>query len=263
MTRPGIAKTDPSKAAKEYPSLNAVTVVTARNTAGTNWGHWPECRLGLSLPRQALRSAPLDGVRTVHRARCPNLQERINRALDVTRGMGRTIDSLMKLARLKGGIDETDPTLYDPEQVVRQLVAAEQERTGAQHRLEISRSDPGVMLHGDASLFEVLTSILIENAFRHTPAGGRISIAMTLQDDAFFTLTISNDAPDFDPSDAERIFRPFQRGKNTSVNSPGAGLGLALAKEIAYRIGATLELSAAMKVVTFELKLGGARSADR
>lgn len=183
-----------------------------------------------------------------------NLRERITRALEVTSEIRHTIESLMELARLKGGIDPIDPVEYDPGEIVRQLVRAEQERTGRRHQVEFSATTSPCTILGDARLFRILTSIMVENAFRHTTAGGRIWIGMGQQGDQF-SLNVSNEA-DFDPSDSERIFRPFQRGKNTSVNSPGAGLGLALAKEISQRLEATLKVSLqGDSVVSFELKL--------
>lgn len=183
-----------------------------------------------------------------------NLRERITKALEVTSEIRHTIESLMELARLKGGIDQIDPVEYDPAEIVLQLVEAEQERTGEWHRVELPQTIPETTILGDARLFRILASIMMENAFRHTAVGGRIWIGMEMQGD-HFALSVSNEA-DFDPADSERIFRPFQRGKNTSVNSPGAGLGLALAREISQRLDATLEVSFKDdSVVSFEVKL--------
>ncbi len=171
-----------------------------------------------------------------------NLRERIGRALDVTKEIRHTIEGLMQLARVKGGIDPIGHEPYDPMEIVRELVGPEDPAAGQTHPVKIhGRDDLGPVI-GDARLFRILVSILIENALRHGLPGAHIIISMDRHDHNFL-FDITNEVDAFDPSDAGRIFRPFQRGKNTSVNSPGAGLGLALAKEISQRIGAELEMS--------------------
>lgn len=186
-----------------------------------------------------------------------NLRERITRALGVAREMRHTVDSLMNLARLRGGIDEVAPAPFHPLPLIRSLVEQEQESASGQRQVELVLPDQVLTLHGDERLFGVLVSILIENAFRYTRDGGRIWIKADTVGEKLM-LNVANEARDFNPDDAERIFRPFQRGSNTSVNSAGAGLGLALAKEIAQRIGASLDLvwNGNDAVISFRLKLG-------
>jgi len=182
-----------------------------------------------------------------------SLNQRIRRALDVARDMRATVDSLMSLARLRGGIDEVERRPFDPIAVIRDLASAE-ELHQSPRLLTVTLPEQPSVLIGNERLFKVLVSILIENAFQHSPDGGRIWIHAEPRTDDL-VLTVANDARGFDPEDAERIFRPFQRGRRTSVNTGGAGLGLALAREIAQRLDISLELdwNEQTSVLTFRL----------
>ncbi|WP_035610742.1 HAMP domain-containing sensor histidine kinase [Haloferula sp. BvORR071] len=186
-----------------------------------------------------------------------NLLGRIQRAHEVVHQMHQTIEGLMQLARFRSRVDQAIVAPYQPVEVVRQLMVNHSHSEGPESRrqLKISAPSEDIRVAGDSRLFQVLASTLIENAFRHSPDNGRIDISMRTRSRDFI-LSIANDTDDFDPADSERLFRPFQRGKNTSVNSPGAGLGLALAKEISLCIGALLHLSSQKDgMVMFELTL--------
>lgn len=184
-----------------------------------------------------------------------SLNERISRALNVARDMRGTVESLMSLARLRGGIDEVDRQPFDPIAVIRDLAREEERHQGSRH-LAVTLPEKSSLVLGDERLFKVLVSILIENAFQHSPEGGRIWIEAKPGPEGII-LTVANDARSFDPEDTERIFRPFQRGRKTSVNTGGAGLGLALAREIAQRLDASLDLhwSEEKSVLTFQFML--------
>ncbi len=182
-----------------------------------------------------------------------DLHQRIGAALDVTREMKMTINTLMRLARLRGGIEELDAGLFHPGPVLLELLEAEARTTG--HRLQVAADgiDHSVRLKGDEGMFRMLASNLIENAFRYTPEDGEIRVDASAEGE--FVLDVANTRGDFKAEDAERIFRPFQRGGKVSVNAPGAGLGLALAKEIAGYLGGSLELLVDDRFLTFRVRM--------
>lgn len=182
-----------------------------------------------------------------------DLHQRIGAGLAVTREIKMTINTLMRLARLRGGIEKIDAGIFMAGAVLSNIL--ETEAKGVDRNLTVysDKIDRTIRLSGDEGMFRMLVSNLIENAFRYTPDGGEIWVETRIGEG--YVVEVSNDRGDFSDDDAERIFRPFQRGRRVSVNSPGAGLGLALAKEIAGYLGGKLELVLDASEVKFRVIL--------
>lgn len=116
------------------------------------------------------------------------------------------------------------------------------ERAGLGHRIEWKVPD-AAWVNGDDELFRILASILIENAIRYSPPGSAVVVAIT-NEGSQFLLQLQNEAQEDPRDDPERLFQPFQRGApRTSVNTPGAGLGLSLAREAAQALGGTVGMT--------------------
>jgi two-component system heavy metal sensor histidine kinase CusS len=75
---------------------------------------------------------------------------------------------------------------------------------------------------------------LLDNAVSHSPEGGTVhlSVAVTTGGRAI-DIAVEDEGPGVDEADLDRIFTPFWRGSNEESGAPGAGLGLAIAREIA------------------------------
>ncbi|MCW1883197.1 HAMP domain-containing histidine kinase [Luteolibacter flavescens] len=200
---------------------------------------------GIHAILEVAHSKPKDGE---------DLHRRIGSALAVTREIRVTINSLMSLARLRGGIDEMPALPYEPGPIVRSVLEAATSQPDHGLHLEVSYPAEKIVLNGDGGMFQIIVQNMVENAFRYTPRGGRILVSLGMQESCF-TLKVANSRGDLEAGDAERIFRPFERGRRVSVNAPGAGLGLPLAREIAYRLGGTLELEVGDKLATFTFRV--------
>jgi two-component system, OmpR family, sensor histidine kinase BaeS len=100
---------------------------------------------------------------------------------------------------------------------------------GVQLRTSVSPGTPQVMVDADR-IQEVLGSLL-DNALRHTPPGGAVTVAARPSGNprrAAAMITVADTGVGFPTSDSERILRRFTR----SPDSPGSGLGLTIAKAI-------------------------------
>lgn len=95
----------------------------------------------------------------------------------------------------------------------------------------------------DPLYLERLVGILVDNALRYTPRGGRVGISVTWDKGA--RLTVADSGIGVTKSDSVRVFERFYRGAVARGMAPmGNGLGLPIAQWIAKAHGATLELSA-------------------
>ncbi|MBV1774581.1 sensor histidine kinase [Burkholderiaceae bacterium DAT-1] len=100
--------------------------------------------------------------------------------------------------------------------------------------------DSPVHIEGNAGLLRELFANLLNNAVAYTPAGGEI--VLTQQCDAEqVVVTVSDTGPGIPPEEREAVFERFYRGA-LQANSLGCGLGLPIAREIARRHHARIEL---------------------
>ena len=84
----------------------------------------------------------------------------------------------------------------------------------------------------DARFVGRLLANLVDNAVRHTPAGGRVEIAVYREGPAV-RVEVMDTGEGIAPADLPRVFERFYRGeKSRSREHGGAGLGLAICKGI-------------------------------
>ena len=76
---------------------------------------------------------------------------------------------------------------------------------------------------------------LVQNAVRHTPAGGSVAIRAA-STDLGIELVVEDDGEGIAPELAEQVFEPFWRG-DSARTSKGSGLGLTLVKRIVEGLG--------------------------
>jgi two-component system sensor histidine kinase KdpD len=87
---------------------------------------------------------------------------------------------------------------------------------------------------------------LLENAARHTPAGGRILLGCRRHGDRL-EFRIEDDGPGVDPADLPFIFEKFYRGRDGATKGKGTGMGLAITRAILAAHGGGIEAESAPK----------------
>jgi signal transduction histidine kinase len=93
---------------------------------------------------------------------------------------------------------------------------------------------------GDPDAVARVVRILIDNALRYGPAGQSVTIETTCADGRA-GLAVSDRGPGIPPEEREHIFERFHRGRAAGSES-GFGLGLAIGRELAERMGGALRL---------------------
>jgi len=88
-------------------------------------------------------------------------------------------------------------------------------------------------IQGEARLLRRLLRNLLENARRHGAPPTRMQVRRV---GSHAEITVQDGGPGVPPADQDRIFEPFYRSGNVR-DSTGAGLGLALVRQIARRHG--------------------------
>ena len=119
----------------------------------------------------------------------------------------------------------------------------------AQDRLLAGRlGEPVIVSDGDRVL--QIISNLLANAFRWTPDGGSVDLALSAENGEI-RVAVQDSGPGIGPEEQERIFRPFW-----THDGKGTGLGLAIARELAVALGGTIDLESELgRGSRFELVL--------
>jgi signal transduction histidine kinase len=110
-------------------------------------------------------------------------------------------------------------------------------------RVQVNVAPEPVMIMVDAEELGRAVGNLIENALRHARTSIEVA-AFVDQDQA--VISVSDDGPGIPPEDRERVFERFTRLDDArGRNSGGAGLGLAIVRELVIRAGGTVAFTAA------------------
>jgi len=158
---------------------------------------------------------------------------------DGTDATARVVHQLLALARSESG-----PALAsEPLDLVEIIRAATFDLLGPalDKGIEVDFHDEGaVRIDGLPLLLREMTSNLIDNAIRYTPAGGHVTVSVLRDGEGRAVLTVEDDGPGIPPESRERVFDRFFR--LDSSQGDGAGRGLAIVGEIAGRHGARIAL---------------------
>jgi signal transduction histidine kinase len=126
---------------------------------------------------------------------------------------------------------------------------------GVELRVESAQDAPAVAVDRDR-IAEVLANLL-ENALRHTPAGGSVALTAA-RDDHSAVLTVTDTGEGLAPNELERVFERFYRTDSArSRDRGGSGIGLTIAQAIAHAHDGSLraESAGAGRGATFTLRL--------
>lgn len=155
--------------------------------------------------------------------------------------VSRLVDHLLTLARLDQGVV---PVQREPVHLGSLLdtAAAAARRLAGKGVAVVVTAPPDAWATGDPDHLHQILLILIDNACRVTPAGGRIDLSGAV-DGQTATITVADTGPGIPPEHLGRIFERFYRiDQARSHAQGGTGLGLAIAHELAQAQGGRISL---------------------
>jgi signal transduction histidine kinase len=193
----------------------------------------------------------------------PDLQDArslVERARAQSRRLGRLAGDLLDLSRIDAEVELRSEPVELGE--LSRAVLAEIE-LGASERGVMALLEGGavpVWALGDPGSVARILRILLDNAIRVSPDGGTVRVE--LLGEPMPTLSVCDDGPGVPEGERELIFERFQRGHQTGGQG-GFGLGLAIGRELAQRMGGELVLDdAAGSGARFTLRLPAAHAPD-
>jgi signal transduction histidine kinase len=224
---------------------NVETVLQAKRTLTANASH--ELRTPIAVLRARLESAELRGETVPPHA-----------MLGEVRRLERLVEDLFALSR--ADLEQLDVTIQP-------VFLGELARQLFESLLPLAKESSLILLNDvperiipvladEARLEQVLRNLVV-NALRYTPEGGIVRLAARARVD-FVEITVEDTGMGIEPEDLQHIFEPFYRADPARARATGgAGLGLAVVRELMQRMNGTVRASSIPgqgSVFTLELK---------
>jgi two-component system sensor histidine kinase BaeS len=188
----------------------------------------------------ATSSAILDGVYTPERRHLETIR-------DQSRVLARIVDDLRTISLAEGG---NLPLRRRPQDVraVLDSVAAGFEARAAADQVKLSvQAEDGIIVDADPDRLRQMLGALVDNALRHTPAGGTVRLVASAsmaaikagQPRPVIRLAIEDTGPGIPEEALPRVFeRFFQADPSRSRGTGTSGLGLSIVRALAEAHGA-------------------------
>ena len=189
----------------------------------------------------------------------PN-QTHIEATLEETQALARLVDDLQTLTLAEAG----QLTLVQETVALAELLADVQ--TSFSGQMEVAEIDFGLVMaegsenwavQGDTGRLNQVLGILMMNAIRHTPAGGRIELQLTAEDE-IYQIVVADTGEGIPAQELPYIFNRFWRGDKARTHSQGsgAGLGLSIAQQLIRAHEGTIDVASEVGQGTrFEIRL--------
>jgi two-component system sensor histidine kinase CiaH len=157
-----------------------------------------------------------------------DIRKQVHRLTDLT-------NRLIRLSKLEEGApeDAQQKTVIDLSRTVRNTAESFQSRAKVERKEFTMSIHPEIRYLGDKSALEELTSILLDNALKYSPEGGKITLSLK-KERKDVRLTVTNTAQLQNTENLEHLFDRFYRDDAShNAETGGYGIGLSIAKAAA------------------------------
>ncbi|QIK66922.1 DUF4173 domain-containing protein [Nocardioides sp. HDW12B] len=160
-------------------------------------------------------------------------------ALEQAERLSALASDLIDLARVDAGATRLarEPVTV---QALLERSVAQARVTGRDVTYDLAVEPPTLTTTADPARLHQLVANLLDNASRHSPAGGVVRVRATTYDDRW-RLEVSDDGPGIPAADRDRVFERFGTLTETEGGG-GTGLGLAIARWVTDLHGGTIHV---------------------
>ena len=195
----------------------------------------------LRTPLTAIRSVGEVGLR--RQGTAEHYREVIGSMLEEAARLTRLVESLLTISRADAGqiqLARTEVALLPLVRETGAVLEVLAEERGQHVAIE---GDETLRVKADRSILHQILINLLDNAIKHSPAGGRVAVRVLRTGEETASIEVVDSGPGIPPEHRSRIFDRFYRvDEGRSRDSGGSGLGLAIAKWGAEAHGGRIEL---------------------
>jgi len=153
------------------------------------------------------------------------------------------LDEILDLSALERGERGWENQPVDAEAALDQAVHV-CDALARQRAMEIVFAEraPSATVAADPNRLSQVLINLINNAIKYNGAENPVVTISSRIEGGFYLVEVSDNGPGVVKADREKIFHKFYRGRRIGIAQTGAGLGLAISREIVSRMKGSLEL---------------------
>jgi two-component system phosphate regulon sensor histidine kinase PhoR len=157
------------------------------------------------------------------------------------RRLAQLVDDLLSTSR-RAGLPPLETTEVDVGSAISDCVAELSPLADrAQVTVEVKTDEDFVITVDPLGLDRILVNLLA-NAIKFTPPGGRIDITTSANINGFAHIEVADTGRGIPPSELNKVFERFYRVTDRDTFVAGTGLGLPIVRDLATRMGGSVEL---------------------
>jgi len=162
-------------------------------------------------------------------------------ALAQTERLSLLITELLDLSRIDAGVVPLDRREFEVRPFLDEAVEeATMTAAGAGQPVTFRVDSSDIHGYGDRERLRQVLANLLDNAARHSPPGGTVTVSAMSAGPAGLAVEVTDEGPGIPVEERERVFERFTRGGRASVQDGGTGLGLAIAHWVVSLHGGTI-----------------------
>jgi signal transduction histidine kinase len=170
--------------------------------------------------------------------------------------LGALIEDLFELSRLEAGELHWSMRQVAVDELIRETVEAMRPQADASSvAIRAVLEADGPIAHGDPARLQRVLFNLIQNAIRHTPADGTVTVHTSHAADGL-QIEVADTGTGIPEGEREHVFTPFHR-LDPSRTDGGSGLGLAIARAIVEAHGGRIWVADAETGASVRILLRG------
>lgn len=171
-----------------------------------------------------------------------------------TDAMKELVEQLFFLAQADTHQQHLDRMVFDYSDMLSSAVCAYTPMASEKGIDLIAKIAEGVTIYGDDGKLRRVLRVLVENALRHTEAGGSVTVCLT-EEAKMYRLDVIDTGEGIDKEAIGHLFERFYQADSSRAKG-GAGLGLSIAKWIVEAHGGTIGVTSTLgEGATFTVRL--------
>jgi signal transduction histidine kinase len=159
-------------------------------------------------------------------------------ALSQTERLGELVTNLLDLSRVEGGAIPLQISTFGVDEFLNDVIEHVTVGPG-DARVAVRVTPHTLVAAADPARLRQVVVNLVNNAIRHSPQGGQVSVLACAAEPAGLRLEVSDHGPGIAPTERQRVFERFTRG---ATSEGGTGLGLAIARWAVELHSGTIEV---------------------